>query len=224
MKRLAIVRPILKMINICELFKSIQGESTYAGKVCTFIRLSGCNLRCSYCDTEYAFDKGYDISIDDIVKKVDTYNCSLVEITGGEPLMQSETPLLCKKLLALGYTVLIETNGSYELSKLDKDIIKIVDIKCPGSGSMGSFLIKNLDQLSQKDECKFVVSGKEDFYWALKFINNNRIDKICTVIFSPNLDSISSRELAELIIKNNAPVRLGIQLHKIIWDKNKRGV
>ena len=224
MKLRVIVPPILNMIKICEIYKSLQGESTRAGMLCTFVRLSGCNLSCSYCDTQYALQEGVEYSIEEIVGKVEELGCSLVEITGGEPLLQEETPLLCRKLLSLGHTVLVETNGTFDISLLPQDITVIMDIKCPGSGSTDSFYLKNISNLRKHDEVKMVISGRDDFDWALKFLHEYNLHKKCTVIFSPNTKKTSPRELAEWILDKNAPVRLGLQQHKIIWGEETRGV
>lgn len=222
-KPLGTVLHILKMIKICEIFKSIQGESTYSGRVCTFIRLTGCNLNCSYCDTKYALQNGSAYSIPDILKYVKKYGCPLVEITGGEPLIQSETADLCQNLIDTHYTVLLETNGSLDISTLPEKCIKIMDIKCPDSGSGTSFYVKNLHYLSQKDECKMVISTKKDYSWALDFVYKHALNKKCTVVFSPNTQLIDPKDLAEWIIESNAPVRLGLQLHKMIWGEHARG-
>ena len=191
---------------------------------CTFVRLSGCNLSCSYCDTKYALQEGIEYSIDEIIEKVGELNSSLVEITGGEPLLQEETPLLCRKFLNLGYTVLVETNGSLNIAMLPQDCIVIMDVKCPGSGSADSLYLDNISNLRKYDECKMVISGKDDFDWALQFTYDHNLHNKCTVIFSPNTKKVSPRELAEWILEANAPVRLGLQQHKVIWGENARGV
>ena len=211
-------------MKICEIYQSIQGESTYAGTPCTFVRLSGCNLSCTYCDTQYALQEGTEHSVPEIIGKVKNLGTSLVEITGGEPLLQEETPLLCRKLLSNGHTVLVETNGSLNIALLPQDCIIIMDIKCPGSGCADSFYFDNISNLRQHDECKMVISGKDDFNWALQFTCDNSLHNRCTVIFSPNTKKVSPGELAGWILEANAPVRLGLQLHKIIWGENVRGV
>lgn len=211
------------MINICEIFKSIQGESTHAGKICSFVRLSGCNLSCTFCDTRYAFTESRSCSIEAILQIVESHHCPLVEITGGEPLMQRGTPELCKRLLDKGHTVLIETNGSYPIDLLPKGSIRIVDVKCPGSGECGSFFIKNIDLLEPSDELKFVISSIDDFNWSVDFVKQYRLDQLATILFSPHLGKITASELASWILEKNAPVRLGLQLHKFIWG-DKRGV
>lgn len=211
------------MLRVCEIFKSIQGESTHAGKVCSFVRLTGCNLHCSYCDTAYALTGGEDLSVEQVVREVQAHRTKLVEITGGEPLLQAETPLLCRRFITLGFTVLVETNGSLDISAVPPPAIRIVDIKCPSSGHEGSFLQKNFRLLSSADECKFVLSDKDDFFWALDVVRKENLQEIATVIFSPNVKLLPPKDLAEWILEENAPVRLGVQLHKVIWG-DRRGV
>jgi 7-carboxy-7-deazaguanine synthase len=211
------------MFKVCEIFKSIQGESTHAGKVCSFVRLTGCNLHCSYCDTAYALTEGEELSLEQVVREVQEHRTKLVEITGGEPLLQTETPLLCKRFMELGYTVLVETNGSIDFSCVPPPVIRIVDVKCPSSGHDGSFPHKNFALLASADECKFVVSDKDDFFWALDVVRKENLHEIATVIFSPNMNLLQPKDLAEWILEENAPVRLGVQLHKIIWG-DLRGV
>lgn len=211
-------------LDVCEIFQSIQGESTYAGLPCTFVRLSGCNLRCTYCDTAYALNPGKILSSASIVRQVSAFKCGLVEITGGEPLMQKNTTLLCHQLLKKKYTVLIETNGSLPIDLVPDGCIRIMDVKCPSSGMSVSFHLPNLKQLNQRDECKFVISDRRDFIWAVAFIKKYRIDTRCTVLFSPNMDTLKPVRLAEWILKEKLSVRLGLQIHKIIWDKCRRGV
>ena len=211
------------MLRVCEIFKSIQGESSFAGYVCSFVRLSGCNLRCSYCDTAYAWEEGECKSIDEVLTLVREHRTSIVEITGGEPLLQAETPQLCGRLLDLDYTVLVETNGSLDISVLPAGVKRIVDIKCPSSGHAGSICEKNYRHLQPGDECKFVLSDKDDFFWAVETVRRENLSETAKVTFSPNMPALSCRDLAEWIIEENAPVRLGIQLHKVIWGE-KRGV
>jgi len=212
------------MLKVYEIFKSIQGESTRAGMVCVFIRLSGCNLSCSYCDTAYAREDGTLYSIEALAGKVKDYQTNLALITGGEPLLQKETPQLCWKLVDMGCTVLVETNGSQNLSILPEGVTSIVDVKCPGSGHADSFNMENLRFLRKYDECKMVISDRHDFDWAMKFVKTHNLHKQCTVIFSPNSKKLKPELLAEWILESNAPVRLGLQLHKIIWGENARGV
>jgi len=211
------------MLKICEIFKSIQGESTYAGCICTFVRLTGCNLDCSYCDTRYAFTEGTMMSIEKILEIVDSYGVKLVELTGGEPLFQDKSATLCERLLQKGYTVLVETNGSLPIRLLPSGCIRIVDVKCPGSGSGESFLLENVDHLNTMDEVKFVISDKPDFVWACDFINRFQLHKKSTILFSPCIGRIEPAALASWIVDSDVPVRLGLQLHKFIWG-DKRGV
>ena len=188
------------------------------------MRLAGCNLDCSYCDTRYARDGGRKRSIDDIASEVRRHGCILVEVTGGEPLAQPETPILCARLLDEGYTVLVETNGSYDISVLPQRCIRIVDIKCPGSGEAESFLNGNLKVLTAADECKFVLTGRSDFDWALAFVKTYGLSKTCTAIFTPAGGVLELKELAQWILDADAPVHLGLQLHKVIWGPEARGV
>lgn len=210
------------MLKVCEIFKSLQGESTHAGRVCSFVRLTGCNLHCSYCDTAYALTEGEDRSVEQVVRSVQEHRTRLVEVTGGEPLLQEGTSLLCRRFLELGYTVLVETNGSLDLSLVPPPVIRIVDVKCPSSGHEGSFLRKNFSGLVPADECKFVLSDKNDFLWALGVVHKENLHETVTVIFSPNTKLLSPKDLAGWILEENAPVRLGVQLQKVIWG-DRRG-
>ncbi len=212
------------MIEICEIFRSIQGESTRAGKICSFVRLSGCNLRCRYCDTAYAWAPGEPHSVEKIVDRIGALGAELVTVTGGEPLRQAETPRLCAALKRAGHTVMVETNGSFDISALPASCIRIVDVKCPGSGEHGSFCIDNIKHLTARDECKFVLSSREDFDWALAFVKRHRLHKACEQLFSPNMHMAAPRALAAWILETDAPVRLAPQLHTIIWGTNVRGV
>jgi 7-carboxy-7-deazaguanine synthase len=212
------------MLKITEIFKSIQGESTHAGKPCAFVRLAGCNLACTYCDSAYARAGGEMMALDEICGRVAAMGCGLAEITGGEPLIQEETPALCEKLLGMRRTVLVETNGSCDISVLPPGCVRIVDIKCPGSGMGGHFLDENIGRLGPVDECKFVLSDRRDFEWALGFAGRHRLDTICTVIFSPAFLALAPEELAAWILDSNAPVRLGLQIHKYLWKNRERGV
>lgn len=218
------MRPILSdILNVCEMFKSIQGESTFAGEICSFVRLKGCNLSCVFCDTKYAFTEGTEQTIDQVFAAIKTHCTSLVEITGGEPLLQDGTPALCKKFLDNGYTVLVETNGSFAIDLLPAGCLRIVDVKCPGSGEEESFCISNIEKLTNRDELKFVLSDKTDFNWAMNFIHKYELHKRVTILFSPCMGKIALADLAAWIIESNAPVRLNLQLHKMIWGE-KRGV
>ncbi|MDO8425969.1 MAG: radical SAM protein [Deltaproteobacteria bacterium] len=205
---------------VSEIFLSIQGESTYAGLPCIFIRLAGCNLTCSWCDTSYAqvTEGSNELKIDEIVKEVKRYNCRLVEITGGEPLMQTDAGGLAKKLLDEGFRVLIETNGSVSLEGLDKRAVKIVDIKCPSSGHGGSFLLKNLDYLTSDDEVKFVIGDRNDYDGAKKFLEEYIKDRTVNVLFAPVRPALEPKALADWILNDSLRVRLQLQLHTYIWD------
>ncbi|MBN1575279.1 MAG: radical SAM protein [Chitinispirillaceae bacterium] len=208
---------------ICELFKSIQGESTHAGRVCVFVRLSGCNLFCSYCDTSYARYGGKVMSFKALLEQIEAFSCDFVEITGGEPLLQQGTAGFARQLLALGKTVLVETNGSLDIGVLPDECIRIVDVKSPSSGEEHSFLERNISRLHRSDEIKFVLGTKEDFDWALAFIERHNLPDKVTVLFSPVAGKVSPADLAQWILDANAPVRLQLQLHKIIWG-DRRGV
>jgi 7-carboxy-7-deazaguanine synthase len=212
------------MLKICEVFKSIQGESSCSGRICSFVRLAGCNLRCRWCDTAYAWEGGTDRTAGSIVSEAKAHGTSLVEITGGEPLLQPETPLLCEMFIEAGYTVLVETNGSIDISPVPPRVIRIVDIKTPSSGHENSFLDENYRALRLIDECKFVISDRIDFDWSMDIVRKKNLNTIVSnVIFSPVVKACVPDQLAEWIIEEKAPVRLGIQLHKIIWG-DKRGV
>ncbi|MBN1842870.1 MAG: radical SAM protein [Deltaproteobacteria bacterium] len=213
-------------LKVNEIFHSIQGESTYAGRRCVFVRLTGCNLRCSYCDTQYAYDEGEELDIDDILDRITSYQCSLVEITGGEPLIQPETPVLVNRLLADGYRVLMETNGSQDISRVDARCVKIVDIKCPSSGESGQNDLENLNRLTDHDEVKFVITDRKDYEFAKKILES-RPSGFCRdhpVHLSPVFGKIEPKTVAEWILKDRLDVRLHLQIHKFIWPTHQRGV
>ena len=224
---------------ITEIFRSIQGESSFAGMPCTFVRLTGCNLRCDWCDSEYTFTGGVRLSIDEVVERVQALSpAGLVEITGGEPLLQEQEVLaLMDRLLAPGYRVLLETSGERPLQKVPSQVHKIVDVKCPGSGEGGSFYTENLRSLSKNDEMKFVIAGRQDYEFAKAFSREHHLVELTGgVIFSPAFrkDASGSRDtshclldpqtLAEWILADGLNVRLGIQVHKFIWDPALKGV
>ncbi len=195
-----------------------------AGFPCVFVRLAGCNLRCSYCDTTYAYDEGTDMDISKIVSRVESYHCPVVEITGGEPLMQEETPALISTLLDSGYKVLLETNGSFDISTVDKRCVKIIDIKCPSSGEEKSNDFKNLDRIKDKDEIKFVIGNKTDYEFAKTVLTDLRektdVDSI--IHFSPVFGQMDPDVLAKWILEDHLNVRLQIQIHKVIWGIDTR--
>ena len=214
------------MLKVNEIFYSIQGESSYAGLPCVFVRLTGCNLRCSYCDASYAYEGGNDLGIGEIIDRVKSYRCRLVEITGGEPLIQKDTPHLIYALLEKGLEVLLETNGSLDISLVDGRCTKIVDIKCPSSGEDKKNDLGNLKRLSVKDEIKFVIGSREDYLYAQNIMSliNKRNLKIKPPLLSPLYNRMDPKLLAEWIVADHLDVRLQIQLHKIIWGPETRGV
>ena len=213
-------------LKVNEIFYSIQGESSYAGRPCVFVRLTGCNLRCAYCDTQYAYHEGREFEIKDIIAQVSSHKCPLVEVTGGEPLIQKQTPFLVKSLVEKGYTVLVETNGSQDISQIDERCIRIMDIKCPSSGEEENNDLENLRRLTDKDEIKFVIGGREDYEFAKNILEfQGRSPFIRNLVhFSPLFEKIEPRLLAEWILEDCLDVRLHVQLHKIIWDPAQRGV
>jgi 7-carboxy-7-deazaguanine synthase len=227
-------------MQITEIFKSIQGESSYAGLPCVFVRLTGCNLRCDWCDSEYTFTGGRKMSIDEVETEVERLSPrgGLVEVTGGEPLLQEKEVIpLMERLLNGGYNVLLETSGERPLERVPKEIIKIVDVKCPHSGEENSFRIENLDALTLRDEVKFVIANREDYEFARDFTAGHELGaRVASVIFSPAFDKeargerdvshclLDPRELAEWILADDVPARLGLQIHKFIWDPSMKGV
>lgn len=213
-------------LKVNEIFYSIQGESTYAGFPCVFVRLSGCNLRCAYCDTRYAYDEGRILEIEEIIRRVGIYRCSLVEITGGEPLLQKETPELIHRLRESKYKVLIETNGSLDIGLVDNRCVRIMDIKCPSSGENHRNDPANLNRLTAADEVKFVIGCRKDYEFAKQVLFQLRLlhgDEI-PVHFSPIYGRQNYRELAKWILKDRLSVKLHLQLQKIIWAADARGV
>ncbi len=208
-----------------EIFYSIQGESIYSGRPCIFVRLTGCNLRCSYCDTRYAYEEGVNMELTEIMNRIAAYMCRLVEITGGEPLLQSETPTLIYRLLENGYEVMLETNGSLDISRVDERCIKIVDIKCPTSGESDKNDMENLKRLGSKDQVKFVIENRIDYEYAKETMDSNCPDfPEEQILFSPVSGGIAPSRLAEWILEDNLNVRLHLQLHKIIWPDEERSV
>jgi len=207
-----------------EIFFSIQGESTCAGCPSAFVRLAQCNLRCTYCDTEYAFHEGEEMSLEDIIGQVDEYPTDLVEITGGEPLLQSAVFPLIKRFLDDGKKVLIETGGSIDVRPVDSRAILIYDIKCPDSGMMGKNLWENLSHLKPNDEVKFVLGSRRDYEWAKEQLVKWNLIGSHTVLFSPVWDQLTPRELADWVLQDGLQVRLQVQLHKILWGNDVRGV
>ena len=211
-------------LRVTEIFHSIQGESTKVGLPCVFIRLTGCPLRCTWCDTEYAFYEGTTMAIPEILEKVKTYGCPVVEVTGGEPLHQPQALLLLSELCEAGYTVMLETSGAFDVSGVDRRVSIIMDIKCPGSGMMDRMLWSNLDHVSSKDELKFVLKDRGDYEWAREVIHRYALGGRCPILFSPVFGSLELQSLAQWILEDRLPVRFQIQLHKYIWDPQARGV
>ena len=211
------------MLEISEIFHSIQGESTRAGRPCVFVRLAGCNLDCSYCDTAYARERGEPSTREAVVARVEAYRCRLVEITGGEPLLQEETPALVSALLDRGREVLVETNGTLDISVLDPRAVRIMDLKCPSSGESKETRWENLARLTPRDEVKFVVAGREDYLWA-RGVVEERLPSGPAVLFSPAAGLLDPADLAAWIIVDGLEVRLQLQLQKIIWPDRDRGV
>jgi len=211
-------------LKINEIYYSVQGESTHSGRSCVFIRLTYCNLRCSYCDTEYAFYEGKDMDIGDIMSEIQQWDCNLVEVTGGEPLFQEECIDLLNELVNSKYEVMLETGGSISISDVPKNVIKIVDFKCPSSAMEKKNLWSNVDDLQPHDEVKFVIGNREDFDWAKDRITEYSLDKICTLLFSPTFGEIDPKQIVEWILAENLPVRMQMQMHKMIWSPDKQGV
>jgi 7-carboxy-7-deazaguanine synthase len=211
-------------LKINEIFYSIQGESSLAGLPCIFIRLSYCNLRCSYCDTEYAFYEGTDYTFEEILVEIKKYDCKLVEITGGEPLVQKEALPLMKILCDSGYDVIIETGGSLPIKEIDKRVKIIMDLKCPSSKMVEKNLYENIDFLKPNDEVKFVIGNREDYDWSKSMIEKYSLTEKCSVLFSNVFEELKPIQLAEWILEDNLKIRFQIQMHKYIWDPQKRGV
>jgi 7-carboxy-7-deazaguanine synthase len=212
------------MLKINEIFHSIQGESTAAGLPCVFVRLTYCNLRCVYCDTEYSFYEGKDMPVDDIISEVNKYGCRLVEITGGEPLMQEEVHELMTKLCDSGKEVMIETGGSLTVEKIDPRVKIIMDLKTPYSKMAHKNMFENIDFLKSSDEVKFVVGSREDYLWTKDIIAKYNLDKRFTVLMSPVFGEVENIDLAKWILEDKLDVRFQVQLHKYIWHPETRGV
>ncbi|MFH1262471.1 MAG: radical SAM protein [Pseudomonadota bacterium] len=202
---------------ISEIYKSIQGESTYVGLPCVLVRLTGCDLRCSYCDTAYAFSGGTRRTLSKVVSEIDRWGTPLVEITGGEPLLQEPVFELMKTLADRGKTVLLETSGAHDISRCDPRVIRIVDLKCPSSGESSNNRWENLAELRPSDEVKFVIGDRTDFDWAIDIIRKHGLSRKCPVLFSAVWDRLPLLKLAEWVRDGSEPVRLQPQLHKVIW-------
>jgi 7-carboxy-7-deazaguanine synthase len=213
------------MLTVNEIFHSIQGESTRAGDRCVFVRLTACDLRCSWCDTPYAFYEGQKMSVDDVLSAVEGYGCPLVEITGGEPLLQEGVYELMDRLLAVGHTVMLETGGHRPIDRVPAQVVKIVDVKCPGSGEADKNEWGNLDRLAPHDEVKFVVVDRADYEFARDVVVRLQLaSRAAAILFSPVHGTLDPKTLSEWVIADRLPVRVQLQLHKYIWSPTTRGV
>ncbi|HEU4435876.1 MAG TPA: radical SAM protein [candidate division Zixibacteria bacterium] len=211
-------------LKVNEIYFSIQGESSYAGLPCVFVRLTGCNLRCVWCDTEYAFYEGEWKSLDQIVAEAAQFGCKLVELTGGEPLLQKESFALVDKLIDAGFKVLVETSGSISLKMLNPEAIKIMDVKCPGSKMTEKNRWENIDYLTPKDEVKFVLADRADYDWAVDVMRKYKLDRKATVLFSTVFGALEPVRVVEWILQDKLPVRFQLQMHKFIWHPETKGV
>jgi 7-carboxy-7-deazaguanine synthase len=213
------------MLTVNEIFHSIQGESTHVGEPCVFVRLTACDLRCSWCDTAYAFYEGRKMTIDEVIADVDGYQCAMVEITGGEPLLQSDVYPLMSRLLALGKKVLIETGGHRSIAEVPAGVTRIVDVKCPGSGEAARMDWENLGRLTRGDQVKFVIKDRADYEYAREVVLRESLrGRVDAVLFSPVHGVMDARQLAGWILADRLPVRLQLQAHKFIWPADMRGV
>lgn len=212
-------------LSVNEIFYSIQGESTYAGRPCVFVRLAGCDLRCTWCDTAYAFNEGRKMSIEDVLQEVERYGSPLVEVTGGEPLLQEDVYPLMERLLESGRTVLLETGGQIDVSRVPGAVVKVLDVKCPGSGESAKVEWSNIDRLGSRDQVKFVIQDRRDYEFARDIVTRHALDRRCAaVLFSPVHGVMNPKELSAWILDDHLPVRLQLQIHKHIWGANVRGV
>ena len=214
-----------RTLTINEIYQSIQGESTWAGERCIFVRLTFCDLRCTYCDTEYAFYEGKKMLLKEIADLVATFRCPLVEITGGEPLLQKNVLPLMSMLADAGHTVLLETSGAHDISDVDPRVHRIMDLKTPGSGEVDKNLWSNIDHLTARDEVKFVIGSREDYEWSREKMRHFNLTKRCrAVLFSPIFGRIDPRQIVEWILSDKLDVRFQLQMHKFIWSPTQRGV
>jgi len=211
-------------MRITEIFYSIQGESTHAGKPCVFVRLTGCSLRCGYCDTKYSYAGGEEQSLESVLKQVATHPTKLVEVTGGEPLEQEEVYPLMDALLKSGYTVMLETGGHVSISRVPSPVIKVIDIKTPDSKEPNTFIWQNLELAAPHDEFKFVISTRADYEWSRDVLRQRLKDRPNPVLFSPSHEDLPARDLARWVLEDSLPVRLQLQVHKYIWGSDVRGV
>ncbi|MCX6549436.1 MAG: radical SAM protein [Acidobacteria bacterium] len=213
------------MLTINEIFHSIQGESSYAGQPCVFVRLTACDLRCAWCDTPYAFTEGRKMSVDDVLAAVAAYGCALVELTGGEPMLQDDVYPLMEGLLAQGHTVLVETGGHISVARIPSGVVRIVDVKCPASGESSRNHWPNLERVGLHDEVKFVIQDRHDYEFACQVVRRHDLAARCGAVqFSPVHGVLPPRDLAAWILADRLPVRLQVQVHKYIWGPQERGV
>lgn len=213
------------MLTINEIFHSIQGESTHAGRPCVFVRLTACDLRCRWCDTPYAFHEGRKMSVDEVVAEVEARGCPVVEVTGGEPLLQADVYPLMQRLLDAGKTVLIETGGHRSIAQVPAGVVRIIDIKCPGSGESSRNDWSNLSLLTPTDEVKFVIADRVDYEYAREIVNREDLaNRVAAVLFSPVHGELVAKQLAEWVIADRLAVRVQLQMHKYIWSPETRGV
>ncbi len=211
-------------LRVNEIFYSLQGESSFAGRPCVLVRLTGCQMRCVWCDSEYAFTEGSWRTVEEVLEEVASFCCPLVEVTGGEPLLQPGTRPLLAALCDRGHEVLLETGGGVDIAGVDPRVRRIVDVKCPGSGELEGNRWENLALLSPTDELKFVLADEADYRWARELLRERRLAERCAVHFSPVWDRLDPRRLAEWVLADRLPVRVQLQLHKILWGADRRGV
>jgi 7-carboxy-7-deazaguanine synthase len=211
-------------VRVNEIFFSLQGESTWAGRPCVFVRLTGCNLRCVWCDTPYAFYEGRQMAVGEVVERARSFGCDLIEVSGGEPLLQKGVHALFRELLSAGCTVMVETSGERDISCVDPRVIRIMDLKCPGSGESHRNRWENLAALGERDEIKFVIVDRRDYEWAREVIRERLAGLPNALLISPVLDALDPAQLAAWILEDRLPVRMQLQLHKLIWSPTARGV
>ena len=211
-------------MKLYEIYTSIQGETQYAGLPCTLVRFAACDLRCQYCDTEYAFTGGQDVSRESIVADVEARGAKLVLLTGGEPLLQTELPELAQDLLSRGFEVMLETGGHRDISVMPEGVVVILDVKTPGSGESAKNFWPNLEHIRKKDSLKFVICSEEDYVWSRDLIVEKRLFERATVLLSPSFTQVAPRQLVEWMLRDRLPARLNLQIHKYVWPPEQRGV
>jgi len=215
------VQPVQASLRVSEIFYSLQGEARTAGAPTVFIRLTGCPLRCRYCDTEYAFTGGERMAVTDIIERVSNYGASLVTVTGGEPLAQKDVQTLLTGLCNAGYQVSLETGGSLDIRPVDPRVSVVLDIKTPGSGESQKNLLRNLEHIHAKDQIKFVICDRADYEWSREFLQQHKLSEICDVWFSPSFGEVDPGQMADWILQDHLPVRLQLQLHKLLWGDER---